>query len=92
MIDRLNDLTREQIAEIRNGQAITERACLWCEKEGKMRVDQKFCSAKCRSAYANAAARKSHEALLQAQKTWHKERDEMVKEIARLRAELAARK
>lgn len=53
-VNRLNDLTREQIAEIRNNIAQQKtnvkvaRNCEFCNIVTMMRPDQKYCCARCR--------------------------------------------
>lgn len=90
MVNRLNDLTKAEIAAYKErlSSRRQERPCAWCDKPHLMRADQQFCNATCRAAYAQAAARLKYEQLIHAQEVWHKERAELIKEIADLRKEL----
>lgn len=90
MVNRLNDLTKAEIAEYKERRLSKreERACAWCDKLHLMRADQHFCCASCRAAYAAAAARLKHEELMRAQEKWHIERGELIREIAALKREL----
>lgn len=89
---RLNDLTHEQIqairAELEARKGKEDKHCLWCEAKRLMRADQKFCSASCRAQYAQAAARAQYETLCREKEAWALEREELVREIAALRARL----
>lgn len=84
MPDRLNELTRAEIEDIRSQSARETRPCAWCDKPHLMRADQHFCSAKCRAAYAAGAARTLREAHAHEREAWRIEREGLVKEIARL--------
>ena len=90
--DRINDLTRAEIEHMRAMAAThrtrEERQCLWCERPAPMRSDQKFCSVKCKTAYAMALSRTKYERLLAAKERWEAERQELVKEVAELRARI----
>lgn len=86
----INTLSREEILEIRAASAPRkreERECLWCDKKVLMREGQSFCSATCRAKYAQSAARLTLERLLREKEIWLKEREEFVREIARLKGE-----
>lgn len=99
MPDKLNDLTRAEIAQIkadieayRDRAKRDNRACLCCDKVLPMRPDQKFCSTKCRVAFAQAAARTTTERLQIERTHWLIEREALVREIASLRAQLDEKK
>ena len=94
MGDILNNLTREQLSAIQE-KALSKRSprnCAYCEKELLMRRDQHFCTPKCRSAYSRAAAAYAAEELIRADAAHRAERDELIRELAAVRAELAALK
>lgn len=86
----LNDYTSAEIeaARAKLGSKRAERPCLWCEKVVSMRGDQHFCSAPCRASYARAAAQIEVERRELEKRHWLIERDELIKEIQRLRAAL----
>lgn len=90
MVDRLNELTKAELDEIRMKTVRQSRPCLWCERETLMRADQRFCSAKCRAGYAAGAARLRYEQLLYEREQWHLERRELQLEIQRLKEKLHA--
>jgi hypothetical protein len=83
----LNDYTSAEIeaARAKLGSKRAERPCLWCEKVVSMRGDQHFCSAPCRASYARAAAQIEVERRAVEKQHWLAERDELIKEIQRLR-------
>lgn len=84
----LNDLTREQIAQIRyeieQKKKPVERKCLMCGKLHMMRPDQKYCCAKCRVQAHNEQSVLLYEKLLREQAQWVVEREEFIAEIAEL--------
>lgn len=92
MVDRLNELTKAELDEIRMKTVRQSRPCLWCEREALMRADQRFCMAKCRAAYAAAAARMQYEHMLRERERWLLERRELQMEIQRLKEEVKALK
>lgn len=85
---RLNDLTREEIADIRLKHTPKLKHCAWCDKEKEMRSDQKFCCDKCRVASSRAMTRIQLESRARMEELWHQERAELIHEISQLRAEL----
>lgn len=89
MTNKVNDLSKAEILAMQTKMQREERPCLWCEKAIKMLPNQQFCSAKCRAAYSNAAARIAYETLLMEKAVWRKEREEFVREVADLQNQLA---
>lgn len=86
---KLNDLTREEIANIRRAKERVLTHCKWCDKELRARPDQKFCSSKCRTASYHAVAAQVREIQLRAEESWLQERANLVREISELRTEVA---
>lgn len=87
MVDRLNDLTQAQMAEIRE-RALSkraDRACLWCGKVISMRLDQKFCCTAHRVSYAQASVTIAYEQMVMDKAAWQAERERLVREIAHMR-------
>lgn len=88
----LNDLTREQIAQIRyeieQKKKTVDRNCLMCGKLVAMRKDQKYCCAKCRVQAHNEQAVLLYEKLLREQAQWIVEREGYISEIAELNKKL----
>jgi len=93
MGDILNDLTTEQLAAIRERalNKLTERACVWCGKIQPMRADQRFCCPAHRAALSRASTGLIHDELILERRQWHIDRDELLREIADLRRQLAER-
>ena len=88
---RFRDFTSAELAQLREASRPStkkEGSCLWCERVVSMRSDQKFCSASCRAAYANAAARLAYEKLLREKAAWELEREELIRELSALRKRL----
>ncbi len=86
---RLNDLSRAQI------EALTPEVshkCAWCGKAFRAKLGQTFCTLKCKNTYSNAANAILFEKLQMEQELWHIEREDLVREIATLRTELASLK
>ena len=94
----LNHLTKDEIESLRaeiiykqNLKKPKEKACLHCEKVSVMRNDQKYCSTRCRNLAHQEHARLLYEKLLREQAAWLLERNELIKEIAELKAQLNAK-
>jgi predicted nucleic acid-binding Zn ribbon protein len=51
---KLNDLTLDDAAALRELMKKDIKVCVWCEKKIEMKSHQKFCSDKCRYTYHNA--------------------------------------
>lgn len=89
---KLNDLTREELAQLRADalakKAPTDRRCEYCGKLTSMGALQRFCSANCRSKYHNEVTTLLKERFTIAQQQWQQEREELVKEIAELKRRL----
>lgn len=86
--NRINDLTREEIAFYLEKSKKVRKCCLVCDRVVWMVPGQIFCSDRCRAAHQRASARMAYEQLLRDRDRWYAERDGYIKEIAELRAEL----
>ena len=92
-MDRLNDLTRDEIDEIRARLDLKPRPCPYCQREFvPYRAGQVFCtSAHQKAWHKEAPQRHAREVeylrgvLAQERAAWAKERDEFVREIQRLK-------
>ena len=94
-MDRLNDLTRDELAELRARLDLKARPCPYCQREFiPHRAGQVFCTSTHQKAWhKEAPQRHAREveylrgALARERAAWAKERDELVREIQRLKGE-----
>lgn len=91
MVDRLNDLTREEIAEIRARRLDTTmlKTCAWCGEIFRMKKAQSFCTPAHKAAYHRHAEEILHAAMLKELEASKHERDVLIKEITLLRRVIA---
>jgi hypothetical protein len=83
----LNELSRAELAALTPD---TEHKCLWCAKYFRGKPIQSFCSLKCKNMYSNAASAILLERLQVERAHWLDERESLIREVAALRARLAA--
>lgn len=92
MGDKLNDLSKSEIDELRARIKVKnlreERACEHCGIVRHMRPDQKYCSSACRTKAHNERLMLSYEKLVVEKEEWEKERAELHAEIAHLRGKI----
>lgn len=81
-------LIKEAVEKMKNAQKY--RACRFCGEDVKMKSNQIFCTARCKTAYHNEANRILFDQLMHERGVWEKEREDFIREISTLQKELSA--
>ena len=94
-MNRLNDFTRDELAEIRARLDLKARPCPYCQREfTPHRAGQVFCTSAHQKAWHKEAPQRHAQevgylrgVLARERAAWARERDELVREIQRLKGE-----
>jgi len=92
--DILNDLSLAKLKALKEKHVARkkkeERACAWCDVTVPMIQSQRFCCTNCRADYSRAKATAQFEQLVESERLWKAERQELLREHAAERAGWAA--